>query len=187
MSTTTTNLGLTKPANNENVDLSVINDNYDIIDTFAGTVPSSTDIPSALSELTDDVTISSATDGQVLTYDGTTSKWKNAAGPSSGSTVSWTQKTATGTNIADITINGVTTSVYAPSGGGATYTDVTASIASGSTSVTISDASITTSSMFFPCSDPFGLVITNMVAATGSLTITYQTAASNYTLKVRVW
>lgn len=187
MSTTTTNLGLTKPANNENVDLSVINDNYDIIDTFAGSVPSSSDIPSALSELTDDVSISSATNGQILTYDGTASKWKNAAAPSSGSTVTWDQKTLSGTNIADIGINGVTIPVYAPSGGGASYTDVTASITSGSTSVTISDASITTSSMFFPCSDPFGLVITNMVAATGSLTITYQTAASNYTLKVRVW
>ena len=54
MSTTTTNLNLTKPANNENVDLSVINDNYDIIDQFAGNVPSTSDIPTATSDLEND-------------------------------------------------------------------------------------------------------------------------------------
>lgn len=32
--------------------------------------------------------------------------------------ISVTQKTSTGTNIADITIHGTTTSLYAPSGGG---------------------------------------------------------------------
>lgn len=35
-----------------------------------------------------------------------------------GSTVSVTQKTSTGTNIADITVDGVTTQLYAPNGGG---------------------------------------------------------------------
>lgn len=54
MSTTTTNLNLTKPANNENVDLSIINDNYDIIDQFAGSVPSTSDIPTSTSELLND-------------------------------------------------------------------------------------------------------------------------------------
>lgn len=54
MSTTTTNLNLTKPANNENVDLSVINGNYDIIDQFAGSVPSTSDIPTSTSDLLND-------------------------------------------------------------------------------------------------------------------------------------
>ena len=34
MSTTTTNIGLTKPASNENVSLSVLNDNWDAIDNY---------------------------------------------------------------------------------------------------------------------------------------------------------
>ena len=40
-------------------------------------------------------------------------------------TVSVTQKTSSGTNIADITINGTTTQLYAPSSGGGLVTDVT--------------------------------------------------------------
>lgn len=105
----------------------------------------------------------------------------------SGSVVSWTQIQNTGTKIAEIDINGTSTDVYAPTSGGASYTDLTTNISSGATTVTINDASITTSSAFFPFSDPFGLTITNMVATTGSITITFLPAASNYTLKVRVW
>lgn len=42
----------------------------------------------------------------------------DAPTPSGGSSVEWEQKVTTGTNIADITIDGQTTSVYAPAGGG---------------------------------------------------------------------
>lgn len=41
------------------------------------------------------------------------------------STVSVTRHTTSGTNIADLTINGTTTKLYAPTGGGGTLTDVT--------------------------------------------------------------
>lgn len=41
------------------------------------------------------------------------------------STVSVTRHTTSGTNIADLTINGTTTKLYAPQGGGGTLTDVT--------------------------------------------------------------
>lgn len=141
---------------------------------------------STLAELSD-TAISSPSSGQILKYNGTSSKWENANESSGGDTVTWTQVQATGTKIAEIEINGTTTNVYAPTSGGASYTDLTANISAGSTTVTINDASITTSSAFFPFSDPFGLVITNMVATTGSITLTFLQAATNYTLKVRVW
>jgi len=51
------------------------------------------------------------------------------------STVSLTRHTTSGTNIADLTINGTTTKLYAPQGGGGTLTDVTVdgtSVVSGS-------------------------------------------------------
>lgn len=78
----------------------------------------------------DDVAISSATNGQVLTYNGTSGKWENANAQSGGSTVTWTQIQATGTKIAEIDINGTSTDVYAPSGGGGSMTDRTFNVAS---------------------------------------------------------
>ena len=51
-------------------------------------------------------------------------------GVNSGSTVSWTQITQTGTKIASISINGSSTDVYAPtSGGGSTaWGDITGTL-----------------------------------------------------------
>ena len=176
MSTTTTNLGLTKPANNEYVDVAVINSNYDIIDQFAGAVPDD------ISEL-EDVAISSPSNGQVLKYNGASQKWENGSesshslndmsdvtlstptngqilkynsssdqwvngdevepinvianpsatatdtltklqvgssvysvpqGGTGGNSVSWNQVQADGTKIAEVTIDGATTNVLAP-------------------------------------------------------------------------
>lgn len=64
-----------------------------------------------------DTAISSPTNGQVLTYNGTSDKWENANAQGGGSTVTWTQIQATGTKIAEIDIDGTSTDVYAPSGG----------------------------------------------------------------------
>lgn len=81
MSTTTTNLSLVKPASNENVDLSVINGNYDKIDQFAGNVVLSADVTASSGHVTgigqNTVSVVSATgdssDNLVsLTVDGST-------------------------------------------------------------------------------------------------------------------
>lgn len=65
-----------------------------------------------------DVDITSPSNGQVLKYNGTSQKWENGTGGGSGDSVNWTQIQQTGTKIAEIEINGVTTDVYAPTGGG---------------------------------------------------------------------
>lgn len=65
-----------------------------------------------------DVDITSPSNGQVLKYNGTSQKWENGTGGGSGDSVSWSQIVQTGTKIAEVTINGSTTDVYAPSGGG---------------------------------------------------------------------
>lgn len=139
MSTTTSNLSLIKPDSNENVDISVINGNYDKIDEFAGgTVSATLSSPANgqilkynsttgkfenannsynLSEL-GDTNITSPTEGQILQYNATTNRWENKTGGSSGSTVVWDQLQATGTKIATVSIDGVSTDVYAPEGGG---------------------------------------------------------------------
>ena len=65
-----------------------------------------------------DVDITSPSNGQVLKYNGTSQKWENGTGGGSGDSVSWSQIQQSGTKIAEIEINGVTTDVYAPTGGG---------------------------------------------------------------------
>lgn len=65
-----------------------------------------------------DVNLTTPSDGQVLTYDGNNAEWVNANASGGGDSVSWNQIQASGTKIAEIDINGTTTDVYAPSGGG---------------------------------------------------------------------
>lgn len=79
------------------------------------TVPSGSSTLSGLA----DVTITTPSNNQVLKYDATNSVWINAnESGGGGDTVTWTQLVSTGTKIAEIDINGTTTDVYAPQGGG---------------------------------------------------------------------
>lgn len=119
MATHTTNYNLIKPDSSDPFGnfRSDYNDNLDIIDANLGGGGGS----SSLAGLSD-VDLTTPTDGQVLTYDGNNSKWVNANPSGGGDSVSWTQLQASGTQIAQIEINGVTTDVYAPSGGGGGHT-----------------------------------------------------------------
>ena len=89
-----------------------------------------------------DVDITSPSNGQVLKYNGTSQKWENGTGGGSGDSVSWTQIQQTGTKIAEIEINGVTTDVYAPTGGGGFSALIVITAATGQT-VTVSKGSDT--------------------------------------------
>lgn len=72
---------------------------------------------SSVDELSDlsDINISSISNGQVLKYNSTTKKWENG---DTGSTVTVTQVLSSGTKIAEVDIDGQTTELYAPEGGG---------------------------------------------------------------------
>lgn len=104
-----------------------------------------------------------------------------------GSTVSWSQIVTTGTKIATVTINGVTTDVYAPTSGGASYTDVTGTLAAGSTSVTLQNVAITTNSTLDFYTDTFGVNPTNAVVTTGQVVLTFEAQQAAVNVKVRVW
>lgn len=108
-----------------------------------------------------------------------------AGGGGGGSSVSWSQIVSTGTKIAEITINGTTTNVYAPTSSGG-YTEVTGTLTAGNTSVTLSDASISTSSTIDVYTDTFGVNPTAISVSTGSVTLTFPAQASNVGVKVRV-
>ena len=70
-------------------------------------------VPNKVSGLLD-VNIYSPTNGQVLKYDSTSSKWINATGGSGGSTVTITPVYNSGLKVADYSIDGVTGSLYIP-------------------------------------------------------------------------
>lgn len=65
-------------------------------------------------------------------------------------------------------------------------TFVTGTLTAGSTSITLSDASITTTSTIDIYVSVFGIQPTNAVVATGSITLTFLAQASDITVKVRV-
>ena len=168
---------------------------------------------SALNDLSD-VTISSASNGQVLKY--SNGDWINAA-ETVGSVVSVTQIQSTGTKIATVTIDSVDTDIYAPTGGGGAsslndlsdvtitsqtagdileydgsnwinkpiWVEVTGTLSAGSTSITLQDNAITTSSTIDVYTD--GDVDYNTITvATGSVTLTFDAQSSALGVKVRV-
>ena len=66
------------------------------------------------------------------------------------------------------------------------FTEVSGTLNTGSTSITLSDASITTTSTIDIYTDTFGIQPTNAVVSTGSITLTFLAQASNISVKVRV-
>lgn len=68
----------------------------------------------------------------------------------------------------------------------ASKVEVSGTLTAGSTSLTLSDASITTTSTIDIYTSVFGIQPTNAVVATGSITLTFLAQASDITVKVRV-
>ena len=59
-------------------------------------------------------------------------------------------------------------------------------LTAGSTTITLSDASITTSSWVKPYASVWGVMCTNMVISTGSVALTFEAQASDITVGVEV-
>lgn len=66
------------------------------------------------------------------------------------------------------------------------YTEVTGTLVTGATSITLSDASITTTSTIDIYVSTFGIQPVNAVVSTGSITLTFLAQASDIEVKVRV-
>lgn len=131
-----------------------------------------------------DVEISSPSNGQILKYDG--SKWVNGTGGGGGASAL--------SDLSDVTILSPTSGQFLKYDGSkwvndsssAPWVDVTGTLLSGNTSLTLSNASITTSSTLDFFTDSFGVNPTNVVVSTGSVTLTFESQASDLGVKVRV-
>lgn len=69
----------------------------------------------------------------------------------------------------------------------AIFTDVTGTLTAGSTTVTLSNAAITTSSTLDIYTDVYGVNPTDVTVSSGSVTLTFEAQDSNIGVKVRVY
>ena len=115
MATTTTNYGLKKPSGNDDADISVINENMDIIDAKMKEIEDAGG--SGAYTWADVASKPFETVGSGLNVD-ESGALNVTGGGSGGSSVEWKQITTSGTKIAEVTIDGSKTDVYAPNGGG---------------------------------------------------------------------
>ena len=67
------------------------------------------------------------------------------------------------------------------------FVEVTGTLLTGSTTLVLSDASITSTSTLVVFTDVYGVSPTDMVATTGSVTLTFEAQASDLGVKVRVY
>lgn len=96
-----------------------------------------------------------------------------------------------GTEIVPIVQSGSTVKTTAQDianlgGGGSSYTEVSGTLAAGNTSITLSDASITTSSTIDIYTSPTAVNYTSATVTTGQIVIVYPAQASAITVKVRI-
>ena len=141
---------------------------------------------SAMSDLTD-VNITSPSEGETLIYDSASEKWVNGQG--GGKQIALTQAeydTLVQAGTVDPTVeyfitDGIPASIMP-------WIDLTSTLTAGSTSLTFTNAVITTSSTVevFVDSSFYGVSPLTITLATGSVTLTFDAQASDMPVKVRV-
>ena len=114
MATTTTNYGLTKPSYGDNADIAVINSNMDKIDAKMKEIEDAGG--GGASTWAEVANKPFETVGSGLSVD-ESGALNATGGGSGGSSVSWNQIQTSGSKIAEVTIDGTKTDVYAPTGG----------------------------------------------------------------------
>ena len=67
------------------------------------------------------------------------------------------------------------------------FTDLTDTLEAGETELVFTDASITTDSTVDVYTDTYGINPTNVVVATGSVTLTFEVQSADLGVKVRIW
>ena len=125
---------------------------------------------SSLDDLTD-VEITTPSDGQFLKYNSSDSEWQNVTVIDDASTSSskvWSSN-KTSTEIAK--------KEDAP-------TILTSTLSAGSTSLTFSNAAITTTAMYDVYADKYGLTPTDITVTTGQAVLTFEAQSSNVSVKL---
>ena len=82
-------------------------------------------------------------------------------------------------------LNGEWLEISLGGGSGASWTDVTGTLTAGSTSITLSDASISSSSTIDIYTDTYGVNPTSVAVSAGSVVLTFEAQQSDVAVKVR--
>lgn len=82
-------------------------------------------------------------------------------------------------------LNGEWLEISLGGGSGASWTDVTGTLTAGSTSITLSDASISSSSTIDIYTDTYGVNPTSVTVSAGSVVLTFEAQQSDVAVKVR--
>ena len=114
MATTTTNYGLTKPSYGDNADIAVINSNMDKIDAKMKEIEDAGGGGASTWAEVENKPFETVGSGLSVDESGALNA---TGGGSGGSSVEWNQIQTSGTKIAEVTIDGKKTDVYAPTGG----------------------------------------------------------------------
>ena len=130
----------------------------------------------SLDDLTD-VTITSASNGQVLKYDSTNSKWINST--DNGAVIDDST-----TSASKVWSSNKTNTEIAKKEDAATV--LTATLTSGSTSLTFSNAAITTTADYDVYADKYGLTPTDMVITTGQAVLSFDAQSVNVSVKLKI-
>ena len=129
---------------------------------------------SALNDLTD-VTITSASNGQVLKYDSANSKWINST--DNGAVIDDST-----TSASKVWSSNKTNTEIGKKEDAATV--LTSTLSSGSTSLTFSNAAITTTAMYDVYADKYGLTPTDITITTGQAVLTFEAQSANVSIKL---
>ncbi len=134
-----------------------------------------------------DTTITTPTDGQVLTYDSTSSKWVNGAGGGgttvvanpSGEATDELEKLQVGNTIYSIPPGG-------SGGSGEGWVDIKGTLTAGQTSITLTSSKIKTTSVIDYYTSIFGVNPTAVTVSDGSATLTFEAQATDMDVMISV-
>ena len=133
-----------------------------------------------------DVSFTNLQNGQIPKYNSSTQKWENANGGGGGGA-------SVLDDLDDVTISSPANGQILKYNGtaqrwenGAVFTDLVGTLTAGQTSVTISNAIITTASTVDVYTDVFGVNPTAVSVSNGSVTLTFDAQANDVNVKVRI-
>ena len=136
--------------------------------------------PTALRNMSD-VDVDGIQNGQIIKWNSSTQKFENADESGGGAVIDDTTTALDKVWSSSKTSNEITSAVATKEDAA---TVLTSTLSSGSTSLTFSNAAITTTAMYDVYADKYGLTPTNMTVTTGQAVLTFEAQSADVSVKL---